>query len=53
MGSEQAFTETAQRVARRHSIAGGSPIAFRVISGEITLTSPSAPKADMDEEIPF
>jgi hypothetical protein len=53
IGAERAFTETAQRVARRHSIAGGNPLAFKVTSGKITLTSPTAPKADLDDEIPF
>ncbi|MBT0779349.1 DUF4062 domain-containing protein [Paracoccus sp. pheM1] len=53
VGAEQAFTETAQRVARRHSIAGASPSAFKVISGKITLTSPTAPRTDLSDEIPF
>lgn len=52
-GAEHAFTKTAQRVARRHSIAGGSPSSFKVVSGEITLTSPTAPMSDMSDEIPF
>lgn len=53
VGAERAFTETAQRVARRHSIAGSSLSAFKVVDGKITVTSPTAPKADLDDEIPF
>ena len=53
VGAERAFTETAQRVARRHSIAGASPFAFKLISGEITVTSPTAPRPDYDDAIPF
>lgn len=52
-GAEQPFTETAQRVARRHSIAGGSPLAFKVIRGEITMTSATAPTSESGDEIPF
>ncbi len=50
VGAEQAFTETAQRVARRHSIAGGSPFAFKVTRGEIMLT---ASRSDLSDELPF
>lgn len=53
VGAEQAFTETAQRVARRHSIAGGNPFAFIVVRGKITSTSHSAPRSDSSDEIPF
>lgn len=53
MGAEQAFTDAAQRVARRHMIAGERPSAFKVISGKITPASPSAPGSDLDDEIPF
>ena len=52
VGAEQAFTETARRVARRHSIAGGSPFAFKVIRGKIAVT-PTAPGSDLSDEIPF
>ena len=52
VGAEQAFTETAQRVARRHSIAGGSSSAFKVIKGKVTLTSPAS-RSDLSDEIPF
>jgi Domain of unknown function (DUF4062) len=53
VGAERAFTETAQRVARRHSIVGGSPSAFKVIRGEITLTSATALSSDLNDDIPF
>jgi Domain of unknown function (DUF4062) len=53
IGAEQIFTETAQRVARRHSIAGGSEFAFKLIGGSIKVTSPTAKRSDMDDEIPF
>lgn len=53
VGAEQAFTETAQRVARRHSIAGGSPFAFKVIRGKITLSAPTASTSELSDEIPF
>lgn len=39
-GSERAFTEAAARVARRHSIAGGSPSTFEVIRGKVEDTPP-------------
>ncbi|MER9331272.1 DUF4062 domain-containing protein [Mesorhizobium sp. M0488] len=50
VGAEQAFTETARTVARRHSIAGGSPFAFKVFRGKIAVT-PAA--SDLSDEIPF
>ena len=53
VGAEQAFTETAQKVARRHIIVGGRPIAFKLASGNITLTSPTAPTPDLNDDIPF
>lgn len=53
VGAERAFTETAQRVARRHNIAGGRPFAFSLISGRIALTSSTAPRSDLNDEIPF
>lgn len=53
VGAEDVFTETAQRVARRHSIVGGSQLAFKVTRGTITLTYPDAQKPNIDEEIPF
>lgn len=53
VGAEKAFTETAQRVARRHSIVGGSPVALKVISGKIAVTSPNAPRSNLSDEIPF
>lgn len=52
-GAEQPFTETAQRIARRHSIADHSRAAFEVTKGEIKLAAPSAASTDMDDEIPF
>jgi len=52
-GADQPFTETAQRVARRHSIAGGSAVAFKVIRGKIKMTSPMPPASDFGDEIPF
>jgi hypothetical protein len=52
-GAEKPFTELAERVARRHSIVGGNLFAFKVISGKIKLASPTAPRADLDDEIPF
>lgn len=51
--AEKAFTEMAQRVARRHSIAGGHEPAFRVTSGKISVTSPSTVREDYSDEIPF
>lgn len=52
VGAEGAFTDTAQRVARRHIIASGNHKAFQVVSGKITLRSSTASQ-DLDEEIPF
>lgn len=51
-GADRAFADTAQKVARRHIIASGNPQAFQVISGKITLASPTAPQ-NLDDEIPF
>jgi hypothetical protein len=53
VGAERAFTESAQKVARRHSIAGGSPIAFEVISGQIVLTSSAVSGSKLSDDIPF
>ena len=53
MGAEKAFTELAEKFARRHSIVGSNSFAFAVISGKIKLASPTAPRADLDDEIPF
>jgi Domain of unknown function (DUF4062) len=52
-GTEQPFTETAQRIARRQSIADLGRAAFEVINGGIKLTAASAPRSEMDDEIPF
>ncbi len=53
-GADEAFTETANRVARRHSIAGKAS-AFKVVKGKITVTSPTSPPYgnNVDDEIPF
>lgn len=52
-GAERAFTDTAQRVARRYIIAASKPREFGVVRGTISLSSPTAPKSDFDDEIPF
>lgn len=53
VGAGEAFTDNAQRVARRHTIAGNSA-SFKVTKGKITVTSPTArPRVDLDDEIPF
>lgn len=53
-GAGLAFTDTANRVARRHNIAGQSA-AFEVVKGKITVTSPTSPSFgnNSDDEIPF
>ena len=53
LGADRAFTEAAQRVARRLSIAGRGRLSFQVTNGKITLTSPATARSDMDDEIPF
>ncbi|MFD1882922.1 DUF4062 domain-containing protein [Paracoccus pacificus] len=53
LGAEQAFTEAAQRVARRYSIADGGLSAFKVTRGEIKLNFPTTLGKDFDDEIPF
>ena len=53
IGSEQAFTETAQKVARRHSIAGGTLSKFKVTTGKITVSWPNSAPVDTSDEIPF
>lgn len=51
--AREAFTDTANRVARRQNIVGQSA-GFMVTKGKITITSPTAsPRADLDDEIPF
>lgn len=52
-GADQAFTETAQRVARRHSIAGSSPFAFQLIGGEIKSNSTPNSRLEDSDEVPF
>ncbi|WP_281823859.1 DUF4062 domain-containing protein [Jannaschia rubra] len=52
-GAEHVFTEKAQRVARRYSIAGGSLSAFKLISGNIGSTSAMPSEKELDDEIPF
>lgn len=53
VGADQAFTETAQRIARRHNIAGSSLSAFKLTGGKITLTTSTEPNSNYDDEIPF
>lgn len=53
VGAERPFTETAQRVARRHNIAGGNSLRFRTIKGEISLTPSASYKLGSDDEVPF
>lgn len=53
VGAEKVFTETAQKVARRHDIEGRSLSNFKVISGNIAVISPTNPRPDGDDEIPF
>lgn len=54
-GSDEPFTESAHRVARRHMIASDSLEAFQLISGKITSASlqSSVFSQDLDDEIPF
>lgn len=49
---ESAFTEAAQRVARRHHVVG-EPGSFEVIGGEISVNVVPGFSKDLDEDIPF
>lgn len=53
VGAQKAFTDFAQRVARRHNIDGRNLAAFDVISGSISLSYSTAPREEMSDEIPF
>lgn len=54
IGHEEPFTETAQKIARRHSISGNPSTSFKIVQGEINITPISKPTVDgLDDEIPF
>jgi hypothetical protein len=50
------FTETAQRLARRHHVVG-SASPFTIIEGEVTVTTIGSTAGnfsrDLDDDIPF
>lgn len=53
-GAGSPFTETAERLARRHRINGGSASAFEIVKGEVNVSSAASPSSsDIDDEIPF
>lgn len=52
-GAEFAFTDMAQKMARCHNIAATNNLGFKIVSGEITLQTPTAQRSDYDDEIPF
>lgn len=49
---ESAFTEAAQRVARRHHVVGEAG-SFEVVDGEISVNVVPSFSADLDKDIPF
>jgi len=53
VGADEAFTEAAKKVARRHSIIGRTEANFSVINGKIEVTSASSARADLEDDIPF
>ena len=50
---EKPFTESAQRLARRHRINGGEGARPTIIKGSIERISSDAFKRDLDDEVPF
>lgn len=53
VGTETAFTETGQRVARRHSIADDGTFRFEVVRGKVTLPPADSRSDSSDDDIPF
>ncbi|MEP3785598.1 MULTISPECIES: DUF4062 domain-containing protein [Paracoccaceae] len=50
---DEPFTPAAQKIARRHRIAGSSQASFTLISGKIEVSGISSSSNEMNDEIPF